>query len=509
MHVRTAPGKQITLEGDEALVLDLELERTEPDGRKVYRMKGVAHAQRGVLPGLPAQLFAPFSFRSLPPPTPEGEAPSERAKGSDGAVEGIASSTSVDWYGTEMDRDALDGMALQFTTGVSLTPRHNGWFDPVEWDEVIGITEEGLVKAASVEAPADGGEQGYVLSIRAKLFPEEEKAMALQRRLSAGQPIGLSIGGWFTDVRFISNEEGEVERVIILSVKLDHLAVTRAPANPDSMGLKLMRSMGTAAVKALRVASTTPLVLDDARAHAPAVQPTEPPETRAAPVAPPASIVEPVITEPSAEERAVEPASPVTGKPSANVAPLASPDDSTTTRSEEAPSTPTEEDSMTPEALRALLAEALTPITARLDAVEAARSAAPAPAAAPVATPAPAPVAVDRTALLEAEVSTLRARVADLAGRPTQGRRAMVPDHAYRTGDGEGSEFRSMVQLARTEGKAVAIASVSERHAKALTADRYDGTITRSHLESCLRDMIQGAISDGIIRDPSEDAAWG
>lgn len=512
MHVRTT---KLSLEGAEDLSLELELERTEADGRKVYRMKGVSHAQRGAIPGLPAQLFAPFSFRSTPTPVPEGEAaPAERAKGGD-VVEGVASSTSVDWYGTEMDRDALDSMALQFSTGVSLTPRHNGWFDPVEWDEVIGITEEGTVKPSEVVNPADKGEQGYVLSIRAKLFPDEEKATALQRRLSAGQPIGLSIGGWFTDVRFISNEEGDVERIIILAVKLDHLAVTRAPANPDSMGLKLMRSMGEKAVKALRVVST-PAAPEAARATAPVPAPEEPPATRTAPVVPaPAPVVE---TEPARSTPAPE-ASPATGKPHEDVATLARPDDASSSRSE--PPTPDPEDSMTPEQLRALLSEALAPVTSRLDKLEASRSAEPVPApaaaaptpAARAADPAPAePTESARIAELERTVKAQNARIADLAGRAggSSNRRAMVPDHAYETGSHEeGSQFRSLVGLARTEGRAVSIAAVSERHAEVLTADRYEPKVTRAKLEVALRDTIHAAISDGIIRDPSADPAWG
>lgn len=144
---------------------------------------------------------------------------------------------------------------------------------------------------------------------------------------------------------------------------------------------------------------------------------------------------------------------------------------------------------MTREEMRALFDEALGPINQRLAKLETAQ-----PEAAPVDWEARA-----------------RAAEAQLAmPRPTSGRRAMVPNHAFVPGDnGEGSQFRSLVNLAKSEGKARQIVNVSERHAKTLTADRYDPAVTRDHLEVALRDLVDGAIHDGIIRDPGEDPAWG
>jgi hypothetical protein len=53
-------------------------------------------------------------------------------------LEGIASSTSVDWYGTEMTREALDQMAAQMSSeqGVAITNSH--WWTP--WYQVMGQT---------------------------------------------------------------------------------------------------------------------------------------------------------------------------------------------------------------------------------------------------------------------------------------------------------------------------------------------------------------------------------
>ena len=164
-----------------------------------------------------------------------------------GAVVGIASSTSVDSYGTEMSLRGLETMAVQFDKGVPLTPRHNGDQGAVEWDEVIGETYKSAVeRVGSVATAADGTEQGYVLRVWSKLYDTEPKAKALARRLDSKQPIGMSIGGWFVDARMVTGDDEEVERIIIDNVVLDHLAITRRPANPDSVGLDLARSLGNA-----------------------------------------------------------------------------------------------------------------------------------------------------------------------------------------------------------------------------------------------------------------------
>ena len=164
-----------------------------------------------------------------------------------GAVVGIASSTSVDSYGTEMSLGGLETMAAQFDNGVPLTPRHNGDQGAVEWDEVIGETYKSAVeRVGAVAEAADLTEQGYVLRVWSKLYDTEPKAKALARRLGSKQPIGMSIGGWFVDARMVTGDDEEVERIIIDNVVLDHLAITRRPANPDSVGLDLARSLGDA-----------------------------------------------------------------------------------------------------------------------------------------------------------------------------------------------------------------------------------------------------------------------
>jgi len=158
-------------------------------------------------------------------------------------VEGTASSTSVDSYGTEMSREGLLRMQAQMEKGIPLLPRHNnGMGHAVEWDEVIGRTIKGDVERADVIGAANTLEPQYVLRVTSMLYSDDAVADKLLNRLDLGQPVGQSIGGWFLSVRVITNSEDEVERVIVDDVELDHLALTRAPANPDSNGIYTLRT---------------------------------------------------------------------------------------------------------------------------------------------------------------------------------------------------------------------------------------------------------------------------
>ena len=160
---------------------------------------------------------------------------------------GTSSSTSVDFYGTEMSKDALEQMALQMSRegGVPYLPRHNnGMNGAVEWDEVMGRTLEAkVVRVDGVKSAFNGSEEQYVLQTKVMLYKDDPYASKMIRALERGQNIGQSIGGWFTQLQFVQNSEKEIERVIVLGIELDHLAATRAPANPDSNDLGLMRSV--------------------------------------------------------------------------------------------------------------------------------------------------------------------------------------------------------------------------------------------------------------------------
>ena len=154
-------------------------------------------------------------------------------------IEGIASSTSIDSHGTEMSLSSLTGMKRQIAGGVPILPSHasqnSGGIG--EWDEVIGRTVEASVDQVSkvVNAAAPGDTQ-FTMNVRSVLYGDEPKAQALIRRIGRGEPIGQSIGGWFENVEVIERD-GNIERVIVQDVTLDHIAITRAPSNPDSEGL--------------------------------------------------------------------------------------------------------------------------------------------------------------------------------------------------------------------------------------------------------------------------------
>lgn len=160
-------------------------------------------------------------------------------------VSGIASSTSVDFFGTEMAPVALRLMAEQMSrgNGIAYLPRHNrGLSGGIEWDEIIGRTVHGeVVPVTTVASAHTDAEPQFVLIAHMQLF-DEELAHKLLARVDRGETIGQSIGGWFTQLQIVMNEDDEIERVIILGVDLDHLAVTRAPANPDSSGIARLRS---------------------------------------------------------------------------------------------------------------------------------------------------------------------------------------------------------------------------------------------------------------------------
>jgi len=167
-------------------------------------------------------------------------------------IVGVASSTSVDWHGTEMSLQALQRMVAQFKVGVSHVPSHRD----DEWDQMIGRTVDADIEQREVVNPAPGmrevGEPQYIVKVTSVVYTDTEKGKMLVNRLSRGDVIGWSIGGWFTDMRVIYDEDDDkIERIIIEHVDLDHLAVTRKPSNPDSF-LEGMRGKAMDAVSAYR-----------------------------------------------------------------------------------------------------------------------------------------------------------------------------------------------------------------------------------------------------------------
>jgi hypothetical protein len=151
-----------------------------------------------------------------------------------------------------MSLQALQRMVVQFKRGVSHVPSH---MDD-EWDQMIGRTVDAEIEQSTVVNPAPGmeavGEPQYIARVHSVVYTDTEKGKLLVNRINRGDTIGWSIGGWFTDMRVVYDEDDEkVERVIIENVELDHLAVTRKPSNPDSW-LEGVRSKASEAVVAFR-----------------------------------------------------------------------------------------------------------------------------------------------------------------------------------------------------------------------------------------------------------------
>lgn len=194
---------------------------------------------------------------------------------------GTSSSTSVDFYGTEMSKDALEQMAQQMSRegGIPYLPRHNNGINgAVEWDEVMGRTLEAkVVRADGVKSAYNGAEEQYVLQTKVMLYKDDPYASKMVRALERGDRIGQSIGGWFTQLQFVQNSEKEIERVIVRGIELDHLAATRAPANPDSNDLGLLRSAARSILNQLP--APMPVVEDERAVTSYADFPLAPEET--------------------------------------------------------------------------------------------------------------------------------------------------------------------------------------------------------------------------------------
>lgn len=232
--------------------------------------------------------------RAEPTPQDGGDAPADAGGSSeDGAVEfklvGTASSTSVDWYGTEMSRACLSGMAEQFRRGVEVFVGHGSMFDTLEWDKSIGITTGAEIKDAAVVDPADPTEPGAVCTVEmtfaynAKTPASIREAIDLLRsRIERGLRTGLSIGGWFRRMVYVTDAEGNLTRIIVEQVDLDHLATTRSPANPDCLDLAEMRSVLGSALSAQRAAqpATRSLPAEAPAPSAPAARELDPKEPR-------------------------------------------------------------------------------------------------------------------------------------------------------------------------------------------------------------------------------------
>lgn len=436
------------------------------------------------------QVTGDFAWRAKPEEGEAGEmaedAPvEERAIGT---VEGICSSTSRDWYGTEMSRDCLADMAAQLSSdrGVPLLPTHGSFMSVPEWDSVIGTSVEAEVRKADVADPFDRGEQGYVLDARFALM-DVDKAKELRARVEAGQRIGMSIGGWFRALEFVYSEEtDEVERVIVMGVTLDHVTATRMPANPDSMGLSVLRSR-------LSPPAPSRAVLPEQERAAPVPEPPPAPQTldtsavagddvtRSAPPIPEDHPEEDHMTEQQIEaligravQQSTEASAEVIGR-----------------------------------AVKTAVDETIEPFKAeverRMDALESeVRAAKPKVAVTPDAV-----VESDAEKVLRARVASLEKQVetmADVAVRrgihTSDPRNPSVP-----AGLGAEAAIRSLAQVCVEQGQGRALAAIVERHAATLAEEDghapFDGVGSLRSLQALFAAGLRAAEVDGLIGKPA------
>lgn len=409
--------------------------------------------------------------------------PTEDVPLPDVRLRGIASSTSVDWYGTEMSRACLDSMAAQFRTGVDLLPRHHGFLASVEWDEVMGRTDAATLLSGPVADPASPTEPGFRLEIEAGCPGKQPKVRDLVARIDAGQKVGLSIGGWFRAVQYVWAEDADPawddpERIIVHEVELEHLAVVRSPANPDATALQVLRSL--AGARSRPVATEAPTLTTD----------TPTPEVRATP---------------QASEYVTNDSDPT---PS--------------------PAEPEQrsENMDTEQILAAIngLGATITSLSARIEQVEQ-RGAAAAPA--PTPTPAPAPTD-DRVAKLEAEIVRMkadRARQENVIADLASGARAITVDNEIHLDDEDGRKaaLRARIARAKESNTTPTVATLAERHIDVLATNPQDvpgscgvpseggerARRSRAALPNLLRSICNAADRDGFFNyNANELRGW-
>lgn len=478
-----------------------------------------------------------------PPAEDEGEGGTFRSLGS---VRGVASSTSVDFYGTEMSLDALEIMKSQLESqrGVPLLPSHGDFFSIPEWDSVIGRSISAEIKKAKVAEAYDKGEQGYILDVEFALLGVD-KARELRDRLDADQEIGLSIGGWFTALSVIYNEEtDELERIIVLAVQLDHVASTRMPANPDSMGLTNVRSAISKCFQRPQAPSAeAPVARDAVR-----IGDTEALARRVAELVVQMRRAEPAPSHDPAPAEGVTPVNRTgvtphttstdpldTGTGTSNDDPQPSPAARSTQTSEQ-------ETDMTPEQIEAIVKRAaeqalegalptfkttidtavrsaVDPIEQRLAALEAKVAqgrGAPAPDRAPAAATLDAggTLETDEVKALRSQVARLQEANVRLATEPVRRGRHGGVTRVPSIGGGIGADsaFRSIVEECRGTQVGMTLAAVVERHIDVLSetdgAAKVTGKGSVRNLQRLLASGLRAAEADGLINKPAGVASW-
>lgn len=457
-----------------------------------------------------------------------GDVPPDRGDGPTGGpkmrgprIEGIASSTGRDSYGTEMSRECLDGMANQFRAGsVVYLAKHPSMFaGDGEWDDVMGFVYDGTVERAQVGSAAEPEEQGYLLRVGVQLDEKHAKTAALAEKVADGHLIGQSIGGWFTKLRFVwpeGTEEDEKfwsvnpERIVVEEVDLDHLAATRRPSNVESWidGVRSALAVHQEHRRAHPAARSAPLVV---RSEEPLPLPAEPAsDTAPAPVEP---VVSPVLDPaPEVSEASETPALDMSASAGNDTDEPTSGSDAQEALPQEQAIALSQELPMTPEQMSALVAETVRATLA------AERAAVAAPASVVVAAPA--------ARAEDAEVIALRAKVAglqtDLAnslGAPA--RRGVVVGHFSEHRSGVDSEANALLATLDTESRGRRLGAVVrskgfiDRRSGGSNPDvpgAFNDTLaslpSKDSLRSDLSAIVLSGCDDGLIRVPDTATSW-
>lgn len=131
-------------------------------------------------------------------------------------VDGVASSTNRDSYGTVISRDGQRSMAAWANTGEVVLGGEADHF-AIAFDDDLGRVTRGEV--------LDNGD----FYVQAQLDADNPRAVHLHKKLRQGTQLGLSVFGTITKSHL--DDDGTP---IIDGVRLSRIMVTKRPANPDT-----------------------------------------------------------------------------------------------------------------------------------------------------------------------------------------------------------------------------------------------------------------------------------
>lgn len=159
-------------------------------------------------------------------------------------LEGVASDSLIDCESEKIDPECLKSIKDQILNGdIPIYPRHQG----MEWDDEMGIIEDAKI---IINKALETGEEIYQLYVKLRLDRTDDKVKKLEKLLTKGRKIGMSIGGGITKVgigsyKFKSSNGAELNKTcrVIKAVILDHICITKSPVNPRAWISNMMKSL--------------------------------------------------------------------------------------------------------------------------------------------------------------------------------------------------------------------------------------------------------------------------